>query len=156
MATLWEINKEISSLIDYDTGEILDMEKFDSLKMERHEKLRNIAFLALNAESDIAALKAQKEKFDARIKAAERTARWAKETLERELDGNTMKEDEFVIAYNPPSVEIEDIALLPRKFFKVPQVKPPEPKPAKDEIKAAIKAGEDVPGVRLRRTVKIK
>lgn len=148
---LWEINAEIDALIDYETGEVADIDALENLKMKKHEKLRNIAFLALNQEAEIVALKEQIAKFTARKKAAKKTVAWAKE-----LDGETMKETEFIVGYNPPSVEIEDIALLDRRFFRLPEIKRIEPVPDKKAIKAAIDAGQDVPGVRLVRTVKIK
>lgn len=153
---LWEINKEILSCIDMETGEITDAEKLESLQMDRHEKLRNIAFVALNAESDIKQLKEQEAKFKARRQSAEKTLEWAKNTLESELAGDTMKENEFTVSYNPASVDVFDVALLDRKYFRVPEIKPQEPKPDLDAIKKAIQAGVDVPGARLRRKVKIK
>ena len=42
---LFEINEELENLIDFSTGEITDIEAFENLKMERQDKLQNIALL---------------------------------------------------------------------------------------------------------------
>ena len=92
---LWEINTAIADLVDMETGEVLDPEAIDRLALEREEKLRNIVFLALNAEADIAGLKVQIEKFAARKKAAEKTgctvSRLAGHVLCAGLDGEGWK-----------------------------------------------------------------
>lgn len=154
--TLFEINKEIESLIDFSTGEILDAEKLESLQMDKHEKLRNIAFVALNAETEIKALKEQEDKFKTRRQAKEKTLLWARETLERELAGTTMKEAEFVVSYNPPSVEIDNFDALPSIYKVLPPPKAVDYQPDKKALLAALKDGKEVPGCHLRRTVKVK
>ena len=40
---LYEIEKEIMSCVDMETGEIIDCEKLDALTMERYQKIENIA-----------------------------------------------------------------------------------------------------------------
>ena len=49
---LYDINQEILDCIDMETGEIIAPEKLEALQMDKHEKLRNIAFVALNAVPD--------------------------------------------------------------------------------------------------------
>ena len=144
MATLYEIKQEILDCIDMETGEILDADKLEQLQMDKHEKLRNIAFVAINATADIAAYKEQEKRFKAKRTAAEKTLAWAKETLSRELAGQKMKEAEFTISYRPSEVvEIDDDADLPAEFIKM------KSEWDKAAIKEALKEGAVFDGCRL-------
>ena len=145
MATLFEINQEILSCIDLETGEIIAPEKLENLQMDKHDKLRNIAFVALNAAADAKAYEEQEKKFAARKKAAKATVAWAKETLARELAGQKMKEAEFSISYRKSeAVEIADLNSVPDEFL-VPQ----PPKVDKAGLKEAIKGGAVIDGVTI-------
>lgn len=145
MATLFEIKKEILDCIDMETGEIIAPEKLEALQMDKHEKLRNIAFVALNASADAKAYEEQEKKFAARKKAAKATVAWAKETLARELGGKKMKEPEFTISYRKSeTVEISNIDSVPDEFL-VEQA----PKVDKVGLKKAIKGGAAFDGVQI-------
>ena len=52
--TLYEIDNRLLSLVDEETGEITDLEKFSELQMARDEKIENCAlwFKNLKAESE--------------------------------------------------------------------------------------------------------
>ena len=145
MATLFEIKKEILDCIDLETGEIIAPEKLEALQMDKHEKLRNIAFVALNAAADAKAYEEQEKKFAARKRSAKATVEWAKETLKRELAGQKMKEAEFSISYRKSeAVEIADLNAVPGEFL-VPQ----PPKVDKVGLKEAIKGGAVIDGVTI-------
>lgn len=154
MATLYEIKQEILDCISWETGEIIDPEKLEQLQIDKHEKLRNIAFVAINATADIAAYKEQEKRFKAKRTAAEKTLTWAKETLARELAGQKMKEAEFTISYRPSeSVEIADGANIPPEFLKAR-----EPDIDKVALKAALKDGAIIEGCQLvqRQNIQIR
>ena len=145
MATLFEINQEILACIDMETGEIIAPEKLETLQIDKHEKLRNIAFVALNAAADVKAYDEQEKKFAARKKAAKATVEWAKETLARELAGKKMKEAEFSISYRKSeAVEVADEAAVPNEF-RIPQ---PD-KIDRAALKAALKNGAVIDGVTI-------
>ena len=145
MATLFEINQEIIDCIDMETGEIIAPEKLENLQMDRRDKLRNIAFVALNAAADAKAYEEQEKKFAARKKAAKATVAWAKETLARELAGQKMKEAEFTVSYRKSeSVEITNESAVPDEF-RIPQ---PD-KIDKVALKAALKSGASIDGVQI-------
>ena len=144
MAKLYEIKQDILDCIDMETGEITDPERLEQLQIDRHEKLRNIAFVAINASADITAYREQEKRFTAKRKAAEKTLAWAKETLARELAGQKMKEAEFTISYRPSEVvEIDDDADLPAEFIKM------KSEWDKAAIKEALKEGVVFDGCRL-------
>ena len=154
MATLFEIDQEILACIDMETGEIIAPEKLETLQMDRHEKLRNIAFVALNAAADVKAYEEQEKKFAARKKAAKATVAWAKETLARELSGKKMKEAEFSISYRKSeAVEVADEAAVPGEF-RIPQ---PD-KIDRAALKAALKNGAVIAGAQIveRQNIQIR
>ena len=151
---LYEINNEIIDCIDMETGEIIALEKLEALQMDRHEKLRNIAFVALNAAADAKAYEEQEKKFAARKKAAKSTVEWAKATLARELAGQKMKEPDFTISFRKSeTVEIADLNAVPDEFL-VPQ----PPKVDKIGLKEAIKGGAVIGGVTIaeKKNIQIK
>lgn len=151
---LYEINQEILDCIDLETGEIIAPEKLAALQMDKHEKLRNIAFVALNAAADAKAYEEQEKKFAARKKAAKSTVEWAKATLARELAGQKMKEPEFAISYRKSeAVEVADEAAVPDEF-RIPQ---PD-KIDRAALKAALKNGAVIAGAQIveRQNIQIK
>ena len=151
---LYDINQKILDCIDMETGEIIAPEKLEALQMDKHEKLRNIAFVALNAAADAKAYEEQEKKFAARKKAAKATVAWAKETLARELAGQKMKEAEFSISYRKSeAVEVADEAAVPDEF-RIPQ---PD-KIDRAALKAALKNGAVIAGAQIveRQNIQIK
>ena len=151
---LYEINQEILDCIDMETGEIIAPEKLEALKIDKHEKLRNIAFVALNAAADAKAYEEQEKKFAARKRSAKATVEWAKETLARELAGQKMKEAEFTISYRKSeAVEVADEAAVPDEF-RIPQ---PD-KIDRAALKAALKNGAVIAGAQIveRQNIQIK
>ena len=142
---LYDINQKILDCIDMETGEIIAPEKLEALQMDKHEKLRNIAFVALNAAADAKAYEEQEKKFAARKKAARATVEWAKQTLSRELGGEKMKELEFTVSYRKSeSVEIADLNAVPDEVLA-----PQPPKVDKVGLKKAVKGGAVIDGVTI-------
>ena len=153
MAKLYEIKQDIMDCIDMETGEITDPERLEQLQIDRHEKLRNIAFVAINASADITAYREQEKRFTAKRKAAEKTLAWAKETLSRELAGQKMKEAEFTVSYRPSeAIEIDEGADIPPEFLTM------NPVIDKMSLKAALKEGAVISGCRLvqKQNIQIK
>ena len=151
---LYEINQKILDCIDMETGEIIAPEKLEALKIDKHEKLRNIAFVALNAAADAKAYEEQEKKFAARKRSAKATVEWAKATLARELGGKKMKEAEFSISFRKSEVvEVADEAAVPDDF-RIPQ---PD-KIDKAALKAALKNGAVIAGAQIveRQNIQIR
>jgi Neuraminidase (sialidase) len=142
---LFEINEAIADLINFETGEILDVEAFDNLKLERQDKLTNIALLYKNMTSDAKQLKELEKEYSDRRKRCEKTAEWCKETLERELNGEKLEDEKkrFKTYYHPSESAKTNMDVLPDKWKKV------EIKPMTAEIKTALKNGEIIEGAWL-------
>lgn len=142
---LYEIDEAILSCIDTDTGEILDADKLNALQIEREEKLENVALWIKNLTSDAEALKAEKQAFADRQKAAENKAESLKKWLTEALAGEKFKTTRVAVSFRKTkSVQVEDIWKLDDSFVKYA-----EPTPDKAAIKKAIEAGQEVAGATL-------
>jgi outer membrane murein-binding lipoprotein Lpp len=143
--TLYEIDQKLLDCIDLETGEILNEERLNELQMERNEKLEKVALWIkeLNAEAD--ALKAEKQAFADRQKAAENKAESLKKWLADALAGEKFKTTKVMVSFRKTkSVEVADIFALDENYVKYS-----EPTADKAAIKKAIEAGEIVKGAQL-------
>jgi len=57
----------------------------------------------------------------------------------------------ITVTENPAAVKIDEGAIVPEKYLSYPEVKIPEAKPDRKKIKAALEAGETIPGCELKR-----
>lgn len=146
MASLYEIDMQILSCIDQETGEMIDPERLENLYMERNQKIENVALWIKNLESDVLALKAEKEAFAARQKAAENKVDGLKKWLAAALQGDKFSTAKCAISFRKSEqVDIRDESLLPKEFLKETITY----KPDRMAIKEAIKAGQEISGCLL-------
>lgn len=142
---LFEINEEIMKCVDGETGEIIDVEKLEQLQMEETSKIENIACWIKNLLSDAEALKAQKQTFADRQKAAENKAESLKKYLTNYLAGQKFSTDKVAISFRKTSsVNVTDISALPEQYLKFA-----DPTPDKTAIKSAIKEGAVIKGAEI-------
>lgn len=154
MASLYEINEEILSCVDMETGEIIDMDKLQELQMKFDDKVEGVALWIKNLLSEAAAIKAEKDKLAERQKACENKAKNLKEYLSKFLDGQKFKTAKVSITYRKSdSVEVENVSMLPKEFLKFA-----EPEVRKTELKKALKDGVEIAGATLveRQNIQIK
>ena len=163
--TLYEIDSALEAALekafDPETGELIDeaaFEQTEALQLARDAKIENVALWIKNLNSDAEALKAEKEAFAAREKAAKNKAESLKKWLGYALHGEKFKTDRTAISWRK-SVALEvnedaiDMQRLGPEFIKLP---PPELN--KTAIKDAIKEGAIIPGCQLveRQNIQIK
>ena len=143
---LYEIDQQIMSCIDNETGEIVDFERLNELHMERIKKIENIALAYKNCMSEAVALKAEKEAFEEREKRAKNRAEDLKKYLAYVLDGKKFKTTLVEIGFRKSEAVVVDcdVFKLPDDYLKY---KMPEPDKAK--IKAALKSGQNISGCRI-------
>lgn len=142
---LFEIEREIMSCVDMETGEIIDTEKLDQLAMERDTKIENIACWIKNLSAEAAALKEQKQVFADRQKAAEGKMESLKKYLSSYLNGQKFSTEKIAISFRKTSsVNVTDMTLVPEEYLKYA-----EPTVNKTAVKDAIKAGLVVPGAEI-------
>ena len=153
MANLYEINQLILECIDLETGEIVDVEMFDQLQMERNEKLENVALWYKNLLSEAQAYKAEKDIFVEKQKRAESKADSLKKYLDSALHGNKFDTVKVSVSYRKStSVEVIDQDAIPEKYLRTVTTVAPD----KAEIAKALKVGEAVSGVELKESSNIQ
>lgn len=146
MANLYEINQELLNCIDLETGEIIDVEKFDQLQIDRNEKLENVALWYKNLVSEAAAYKAEKDVFAEKQKRAEAKAESLKSYLDSVLKGSKFETVKVNVSYRKStSVNVVDLDKLSSAYKKAVTTVSPD----KVEIAKALKVGKLVTGANL-------
>ena len=148
MATLFEIRKEMMDCFDEETGEILDLEKFEQLEMDEADKIENTAFYIKNLESDMEAYKQEKDRFAEKEKKCKNEIERMKQHLAYALDNQPFKGKLLNVKFRKSSaLKIDDdcIDLLPAEY-KQEETKVKVDKMA---LKKAVKEGAEFKGVEL-------
>jgi hypothetical protein len=142
---LYEINEAIENCVDTETGEILDEAALDALKIEREEKIRNIAAWIVNLKADAKAYKERADEFTARKKTAENKAESLERYLSNQLDGKAWKDSDFSVTFRmSKATDIYDESKIPVDYL-IQQ----SPKIDKAGILRTLKMGKEIPGARL-------
>ena len=153
MASLFEIDQAIMDCIDMESGEILDIDRLNTLQMERDKKIESVALWIKNLEADAMAYKGQKDVFAEREKAAKNKIESLKKWLTGALNGQKMSTDKVAISFRKSdSVEIENedgFVDWAWKTHRDDLLKYTDPTPDKAAIKQAIKSGLTVFGCAL-------
>lgn len=145
-----------SRVVDTESGEIIDLEAIAALEMERDKKIENLGCWYKNLLADAEALKAQKNAFAEREKAAKAKAESLRGFLGRYLNGKKFETAKVAMSFRKSeAVEFDAkcIGDVPEEFLKFK-----DPELDKVAVKKAIKAGETVPGCELvqRQNLQIK
>lgn len=143
--TLFKIEQEILSCIDTETGEIIDLERLNSLEIDRDRKIENIALWIKNLLADAEALKNQKQIFADRQKVAENKAESLKQYLNNYLAGQKFSTDKVAISFRKSTaVNITDPLQIPKEYLEYS-----DPTIDKAAIKKAIAQGSAVSGAEI-------
>jgi gamma-glutamylcysteine synthetase len=151
--SLYEIDRTILSLVDPETGEILDGDALEQLQMEREAKLENVACWIKNLTAEGAAIRAEEVNLAERRKAVERKIERLKKYLADALDGEKFQTAKCAVSFRKTSkVEItdaecvakwcEDSGLFDLVVYSAPTV-------SKTEIGKLLKGGAEIPGAAL-------
>ena len=159
--TLYQLNAEFEELYNLlcdlpdDDEEALEAyyTTLEGIQGEIDQKMENIACFVKQLNADAAALKAERDTIDARLKAKQHKADRLKAMLQDALVNAGLKRLEMPKAkislrQNPPSVIITDLGAVAASAYIKPRVIK-EADVDKTAIKAAIQSGEDVPGAEL-------
>lgn len=149
---LYEIDQKMmeafAAAVDPETGEIIDDEMksaFDQLAIDRDQKIENICLFIKNLRADAAALKAEKDAFAAREKAAENKAESLLRYLKGYLNGEPFKTTRATVSWRKTkSLKINYLDLIPADYLIWP-----DPVPNKMLIRKAIAAGEMIAGAEM-------
>lgn len=164
---LYEINEEIvkafDEAIDPETGELIDEVAFDritKLQEEFEEKVENLALYVKDLKAQAVALKAEKDSFAKRQKAAERRAESIENYLQMVLNGQKRTYTRAAISYRKSeAVVIEDedefLQFYKGREFVKEKIERSVDKPT---VKGLLKQGEILLGAHLeeRQNIQIK
>lgn len=150
---LYEIENAITELVDLETGEILDVEAFEALSMERDSMIEGMACWYKNLAAEVNAIKEEENALAARRKSCEKAAARLKEHLTHFLGGANFKTARVSLSWrSSEAVEfvdetafIEAMAAAGRTEF----LKFSAPEVSRKAVKEAIEAGEILEGASI-------
>lgn len=145
---------DLEKLADLDLDEQTLTDTLEAIGGDLEAKATNTAMLVRNLEASAAAIEQAEKAMKARRVAMENRAARIKDWLHANMLVAGIQKIEcpyfrLSIRQNPPAVEVYEPGLIPAEFMRQPD--PPPPAPDKTAIKAAILAGQDVPGCKLTR-----
>jgi hypothetical protein len=145
-------------LADLDLDEQTIADTLESLSGDLEVKAANVAMFARNLEATAAAIKEAEAGMASRRKAIEARASGLRRYLLAAMQSTGITKIEtphlaLSVRNNPEAVEVFDAAQVPAEFMRQPE--PPPPSPDKAAIKEAIKAGRNVAGAKLTRSVRL-
>ena len=158
---LYEINAQLAALleqVDPETGELCcDLEQLEALAMARDEKLENLALYIKNADAEAKAIRDEEKALADRLRSLEKRAGRAREFLELQLRGEKFTTPRVAVSWRKS--EAVEIGM---GFFATDANERflwyRDPEADKAAVRAALKAGETVPGAELvtRQSMQIK
>lgn len=160
MNTLYNLNSNwefvFNMLQDEDADEQMIFDTLESIEGEIEDKADNYAKIIKSFESISNGLKLEEERLNKRRKSYENRVLQLKKNLESVMlnTGKTKFKTNlfsFGIQNNPPSVEVENEMLIPKKYY-IEQ----EPKLDKKAILEDLKNGIEVPGVSKKQTESLR
>lgn len=157
--TLYEIDDRLMSLVDQETGEILDKESFDTLVMERDHKVEGVALWIKNETAMADALAGEIKKLQDRKKVCENRVTRLKDYLKYALEGEKFATPKVSVSFRSGSkTEVTDWDA----FYKWTQtnkrndlLRMKDPEPNKTAIADALKKGEKIPGTETQPSVSV-
>jgi len=142
---LFEIDAAILDCVDVETGEVFDVDRFEELELTREAKIENICLWIKNLKAEAEALKAEKDAFAQRQKAAENKMESLKRYISGYLDGTAFESAKVKVSFRKSeSLEISDVYRIPEDFLKYQ-----EPSVDKAALKKAIKDGAAIEGAEI-------
>ena len=152
--TFREIDDALLSLVDHETGEILDIDAFEALQMERHKKAENMALWVLDLKDEVASIDNEIKRLKERKESTERKIDSLKRYLPIITHGEKMKTPLVSVSYRTNSaVEVFDKDMLikwaQQNNLDDVFLRYAEPEISKTAVKKAINEGGRVPGAAI-------
>ena len=146
---IYEINKEILSCVDEETGEIIDEDRLNMLQIVKEEKMENIALWIKNLKAEADAIKKEEENLYNRRKTIENKQESLKNYLKFALKGQKLETSKVKVSYrNTKAVNIVDEQLFVQwaeKNNKDDLLNYKEPTISKTAVKEEIEKGALIP-----------
>ena len=143
MRPLYEIDDDIMSCVDLETGEIVDEERLNALEMEREKKIEGVILWRKDLLAEAEAVRSEAKKLYERVNKCEKKAEQLKHWTESVLAGEKFKTERCSVSYRKSSsIVIDDVHQLPREVWKDLS----DDWISKTKIKELLKAGQEVKG----------
>lgn len=154
MASVYELDAKISSciqldeehVVSVDDGEILNLQQFEALQMERDAKVEGLACYIKNKLADAEAIYAEINALSYRAEAMKKEAERCKAYLAGALYGEKFESARCKISWRKSEIcNVLSMEELPKKFKRTKVTIEAD----KTAIKKAIKDGVKVPGAEV-------
>lgn len=151
---LYEINAALEALVDPETGELMDYDAFETLQMERDEKIEGMALWYKDMVAEAKAIKEEADTLTARRRALENRADRLKDYLDLQLGGEKFQTPRCSLTYRKTSsLHVEDpstLILWLEQNGHADCVRYKEPEINKSAVSALLKGGVEVPYAELQ------
>lgn len=163
LPTLYELADEYKAvsdkLHDMELDEQTIADTLESISGDLEAKCTNIGFVIRNMESFAMQMAQAESSMAARRKALENRAEHIRNYLKQNMERCNMSKIEspwfkIAIRQNPSAVVIDAATQIPSEFWRKPEPLPPAID--RKAIKAAIEAGNEVPGAHLERGTRLE
>lgn len=161
MTSLYNLSsnyQNIARLLDDETmqPEIINT-ALAEIKGSMIDKCANIAGLMKDLQSDIEAVKVEEKRLADRRRFTENKVRWLKGYIQEAMEQTGQDKIKtplwtFSLQKNPPSVIIDDMGALPRRYI----IETISQAPDKALLKKEIKEGQEIPGAHLEQGVSLR
>lgn len=146
---LYEIDQAILDCIDYETGEVIDIDQLSNLQMAKDKKVENIACWIKDLKAEAAAIADEVKELQHRKKVAENKAESLKQYLSTAIYGQKWHGARYAISWRKSkSVEISDeyqLTVWAQGSGNDDLLRFKDPEINKTAVKAAIEAGQEIP-----------
>lgn len=150
---IYEIDQAIMSLVDPETGEIMDWEAFEQLQMDRDQKIENMACWYKNLVAEAKAIREEEVRLAERRKEVEAMAERKAVYLRQVLGGQKFQTPRCSITFRRTTslaVVNEEMAVeWAQRNGRDDVLKYTAPTVKKDEMTKLLKNNVNVPGVML-------
>ena len=147
--TLYEIDQKMQSLVDPETGDLMDYEAFAALQMDREKKIENMALWVKDLSAEAKAIKEEEDNLRDRRRGMENKAERLKTYLSIALGGEKFQTARCAVSFRKTaSVQIDDQDNLIRWLEQNGYddcLKYKEPEVSKTELGKLMKSGTPVP-----------
>lgn len=150
---IYEIDQQIASLIDEETGELLDVQAFMDLQMEREHKVENMVLWLKNLSYQSADIKKEIDVLTERKRRVDRKCEYIKRYIAEILGGEKFSTSKCSVSYiHRKSLQVQDSASLASWLEENGHsdlVVRKEPEISKKSVTDLIKQGTKVPYAEL-------
>ena len=154
MAKIYELNEQIKACIQYDAehvvntedGEILNLQQFEALQMERDAKVEGLCCYIKNKIADAEAIYAEIDTLSQRASVMKKEAERCKAYLAGVLYGEKFETPRCKITWRKSEIcNVLNIEAVPEEYKRTKVTVDAD----KTAIKKAIKGGAEVPGAEV-------